>query len=66
MVKNFDHLDFLLIVKLKDITFRKFSGVILHGLVDLFCLYPVQFGDIAVQNYLLTTQVDNFPFHIGN
>ena len=34
VVKNFDNLHFLLFIKLYDIAFRKFLGIVFYGLID--------------------------------
>ena len=61
VVKNFDNLHFLLSIKLKDIPFWEFSRVVPHGLVNLFGLYTVQFGDITIEDHLLVSQADGDP-----
>ena len=38
--------------------FWDFSRVVPHGLVNLFGLYTVQFGDITIEDDLLVSQGD--------
>ena len=45
--------------------FWEFSGVVPHGLVNLFGLYTVQFGDIAIEDDLLVSQGDDLLFYLG-
>ncbi len=65
-VEIFDQFISLLIIKLKDVPIRKFFWVVAYRFIDAFGLHTVQFGDIAVEDYLLVAQGDDFFFHVGN
>ena len=58
-VKIFDQFTFLMFINHPNVPIWKFSGVVLHGLINLFGLYTVQFGDITVEDDLLVAQGDD-------
>ena len=64
-VEIFDQFISLLIIKLKDVSIRKFFWVVAYRFIDAFCLHTVQFGDITVEDYLLVAQGDDFSSTLG-
>ena len=53
-------------INLKNIVLREFFGVVAYRFIDAFCRHTVQFSDVAVEDYLLVAQGDDFFFHVGN
>ena len=56
VVKIFDHLSFFLIIKLENVSFRELFRIVADGLVDFLGCYTIQFGDIAIEDYLPVAQ----------